>query len=459
MDFAKMPARTLFLRYVIPQMIGLTFNSVYFIVDGVFIGRLLGTTALAAAGVAVPVVEMTIALSMLVSVGAGVLISAAAGRGDTAAGRRVFNLAVAVAGGLGLALAALGGLFAGPLATALGADAALLPDTTTYLRVYLLFCPFVVFSYALSGWVRNDGAPALAMWALTIGAVSNVVLDWVFMVPLGMGIGGAALATGLGPVFSVLILLPHFLRKKGSLYFERLRWRWRGIADIFTAGLPAFVAEFSIGFVTLLYNMAIVKSGLGERGLAGYMVIGYAALICLTAFLGAAQGLQPPVSYLHGSGDIGRIARLFRLAAAFCLVLALALYAALFFFGDAFFGVFLAGDAALLRETHQNARLYFLNLPFAAVNILLISFLQSMAYKGDSLALSLCRSTLPVLAFLWVLPLVMGNAGLWLAISCAEATSLVLGYVLWARRMGPDTMTQRGVRSSITHTEKSVSQR
>ena len=253
--------------------------------------------------------------------------------------------------------------------------------------------------------------------------------------------------------------MPHFLRKKGSLYFERPHWNWRGIADIFTAGLPAFVAEFSIGFVTLLYNRAIVKSGLGEQGLAGYMVIGYAALICLTAFLGAAQGLQPPVSYLHGSGNSGRIARLFRLAVVFCLALALGLYAALFFFGGAFFEVFLAGNVSLLRETHQNARIYFLNLPFAAVNILLISFLQSMAYKGDSLALSLCRSTLPVLAFLWVLPLVLGSAGLWLAITCAEAVSLVLGCVLWARRMGAAKVAQRGVRSSITQVEKSVSQR
>lgn len=433
MDFTKAKTSTIFLRYVIPQMVGLIANSVYFIVDGVFIGRRLGAGALAAAGVAVPVVEITIAASMLISVGAGILISAAAGRGDGPGARNVFAQAVACALALSAALAVLGNIFLEPLSFALGANEAILADTMTYLRYFISFSPFLIFSFLLSTLARNDGRPGLAMVALTIGSASNILLDWVFMYPMDMGIAGAALATGLGPVFSVALLLPHFLKKRGTLWFTRPRGGLRPVGRLLAGGAPAFIAEFSIGLVTLLYNLAIVRAGLGEDGLAAYLVIGYAALICLTAFLGAAQGMQPAVSYLVGAGQAGRVRSLFGAAALFCLGLSAALYAALFFGGGAFFSIFLAGDGALLAYTAGAARLYFVMLPFAALNILLISFMQSMGRAAPSLAVSLARSTLPVMACLLVLPLLWPHVGLWLALAVAEAATLGLGVLLWAR--------------------------
>lgn len=433
MDFTKAKTSTIFLRYVIPQMVGLIFNSIYFIVDGVFIGRRLGAGALAAAGVAVPVVEITIALSMLISVGAGILISAAAGRGDAPAARNAFSQAVLFALGLSAAVVVLGNIFLRPLSFALGANEAILADTMTYLRYFISFSPFLIFSFALSTFARNDGRPGLAMWALTIGSASNVLLDWVFMYPLDMGIAGAALATGLGPVFSVLILLPHFLKKRGGLWFTWPRRSPGLLRRLLAGGAPAFIAEFSIGLVTLLYNLAIVRAGLGEGGLAAYLVIGYAALICLTAFLGASQGVQPAVSYLAGAGRPDRIRFLFAASAVFCLGLAVALYAALFFGGGAFFSIFITGDARLLAFTADAARLYFIMLPFAALNILLVSFLQSMGSTGPSLVVSLSRSTLPVLAALFLLPLLLPAVGLWLALTVAEAFTLALAVFLWAR--------------------------
>lgn len=292
MDFTKEKTATILIRYVVPQMIGLVFNSVYFIVDGVFIGRRLGDVALAAAGVAVPLVEFTIALSMLLSVGTGILISACMGRqGSRAESSRealwVFNFSLRVILAVSLALGLLSNLFILPLARFLGAGPAILADTLAYMRPFLLFSPFFILSFALSTLARNDGRPALAMWALTIGSLSNVLLDWVFMYPLNMGLAGAALATGLGPVFSVVILAPHFIRRggkaKGALYLKRMNSFYAGtgagaetggvtpgaaktLGKILSFGLPAFVSEFSIGLVTLLYNRAILQNGYGEKG-------------------------------------------------------------------------------------------------------------------------------------------------------------------------------------------------
>jgi len=444
MDYVKLKNSTLFLKYVIPQMIGLVFNSIYFIVDGIFIGQRLGTQALAAAGVAVPVVEIMIALSMLISVGAGIMISSETGRGKIKEARSVFNIAMIFTLAFSIAIMAAGLAFCPPFARALGASDTILGDTVTYMNYFLGFCPFLIFSFVLSTFARNDGKPALAMWALTIGSVTNIILDYVFMYPLNMGIAGAALATGLGPVFSVLILLPHFLRKKGNLFFEKVRFSFKTIGKLGINGLPAFVAEFSIGFVTLLYNLAIVRNGLGEDGLASYVVIGYAALICLTAFLGAAQGVQPAVSFFKGAGMKGRIISLFRTTVVFNVILGMAFYALLFFFGKGFFGIFIDNDPALLNFTASSARIYFINLPFAAVNILMISFMQSMEKVGSAMAVSLSRSTAPVIVFLLVLPLLFAQNGLWMAITCTEAVTFILGVVLWKKMLADERPSRCG---------------
>lgn len=442
MNYQAMKTWKLFLRYVVPQMLGLMVNSVYFIVDGVFIGRILGPGALASAGVAVPVVEFCIALSMMISVGAGVGISAALGRGDGARARQTFNLAAAFTLCFSLVMAALGVIFVRPLAGALGAGEELLGDTAAYLRLFLAFSPFFMFSYALSCWARNDGAPALAMWALVVGSLANIALDWVFMVPFGMGISGAALATGLGSVFSVAILLPRFLRRKGKLYFARFSFTLKGLRGILAAGVPAFASEFTLGFTTLLYNLAIVRAGLGEHGLASYMVIGYAALICLTAFLGVGQGIQPPVSYFAGQGRVARIQSLFGAAMAFGLVLSGIFYLGLYFGGGAFYGIFIT-NAKQVQATLVLGRQYFLMLPFAAGAILILSFFQAMGKPVPSLAVSLCRSTLPPLVALWVLPAVFGQVGLWLAAACSEATAFAVGLLLWRKNGAVSRAGQR----------------
>lgn len=433
MDFKTMKTSQLFLRYVIPQMIGLIVNSIYFIVDGIFIGQRLGQTALAAAGIAVPVVEIMIAFSMLLSVGTGVLISSAKGRGEHGLGREIFNISIKGTLGIILIIAIAGTVFARPLALFLGAGPTTIQDTTTYLQYFIAFSPFLVMSFALSTYARNDGKPTLAMWSLLIGSISNIILDYLFMYPLNMGMAGAALATGLGPVFSVLILLPHFLKKNGTLFFQKVKYRGSLMVKIIKMGLPQFIMEFSIGLVTLLYNLAIVRNGLGDAGLAAYIVMGYAALICLTAFLGAAQGIQPAVSYYLGAKLFDKIKPLLNVTIVFNVAISIGMYIALYFGGSGFYQVFLNHSPELVHYTVESSRVYFLNLPFAAVNILLISFMQSMEHSSKAMIVSLLRSTLPLFAALLILPLIFGANSIWSAITVAEVLTLAVGLLLWRK--------------------------
>ena len=426
----------LFFRFAVPQMIGLLFNSVYTIVDGVFIGHRLGREAMAAAAVAVPLIEILISVAIAVGAGAGVLIAARLGSGEEGEARRIFVTASRMLAAAGLGVAVLGNLSLAPLARLLGATPEILDQAMAYLGFIVTFAPFQLFSFLLGGMVRSDGRPRLAMAALILGAASNVGLDYLFMYPLNLGIRGAAMATALGPVFSVLILLPHFLRKRGALYFVQCPMSLRRAGDILLCGFPSFIMEFSIGMVTFLYNFAIVRWGGGELELAAYLVIGYLMLIVLTLFLGLAEGLQPVFSHLMAAGEGERSRDLRRFSAKAFLGVGVACYGLILLFSGAFYRLFSPEDLELIAFAAGRSPLYFCGFPLAGFNILMVSYWQSSQLTGRALALSLLRSLVFPPILLAVLPVLLGRELMWGCQSFGEllAAACALGMLLAGER-------------------------
>lgn len=422
----------LFAKYAIPQMIGLLFNSVYMIVDGVFIGHRLGTEAMAAAAVSVPLIEILIAISMAVASGAGVLISEHIGRGEGKQSVNIFNVAVLCAIGMGLLVMSLGNAFIDPLARLLGATPQIHDEAIAYMRYIVTFSPFLISSFLFSGLARNDGRPKLAMFALAFGSVSNIVLDYVFMYPLNMGIGGAALATALGPIFSVMILLPHFLRKKGNLHFARIKPQLKEAGRIYAMGFPSFIMEFTIGIITFVYNFAIVHYGFGEIGLAAYLVIGYLMLIILTLFLGMAEGLQPVFSYFTGTGEEKRNREMRIFATKVFLAVGIGCYLLIFLFARYFFSIFNPGDIELIAFMESRSLPYFCGFFLAGYNILIISFWQSTGCTKKALAISLSRSLIWPPVLIAVLPALFGREAIWFCHSASEALTACMAALLMA---------------------------
>lgn len=414
---------TLFLRYAVPQMIGLLFNSVYTIVDGIFIGNRLGRDAMAAAAVSVPLIEILISLALAVASGAAVMIAAYFGQGSETNARRIFNTAIKMVGITGIFIAIAGNLFLRPLAALLGATPDILSEAAAYLWYIVTFAPFQLLSFLLGGMVRNDGKPGLAMTAMILGAAANVVLDYVFMYPLNMGIAGAALATAMGPIFSVLILLPHFLLKRGRLYFARCSSQFIEIKQILVYGFPSFIMEFTIGMITFIYNFAIGHYGYGEIGLAAYLVIGYLMLIILTIFLGMAEGLQPVFSYFMAVGEEARNRSLRRFSTGVLLSAGLLCYGLITVFAREFLAIFSPNDLELAAFAESKCNAYFCGFFLAGLNILMISFWQATACTKDALITSLSRSVLwpPILMIL--LPFLFGREAIWICQSASEAAT------------------------------------
>ena len=426
--------RTLFAKYAIPQMIGMLFNSVYVIVDGIFIGNRLGRDALAAAAVSVPFVEILIALSMAVASGAGVMISGQLGRGEKEKARQTFYAAMLCAAVFGGLIIVLGNVFIHPLAELLGSTPQIHDEAVSYLRYIVTFSPFLLFSFLLGGLARNDRRPKLAMIALAVGSVSNIILDYVFMYPLNMGIAGAALATAVGPVFSVLILLPHFLLKKGNLHFAKTHIRIYHIKYILMLGFPSFIMEFTIGIVTFVYNFAIVKHGYGEIGLAAYLIIGYLMLIILTLFLGMAEGLQPVFSYFAGVGEENRSREMRRFAVKVFLSIGILCYLLIALFSRNFYSIFSPDDLELIDFAASKSISYFCGFFLAGYNILMISYWQSMQNTKSALVVSLSRSIVWPAILTSLLPLAFGNEVIWLCHSLSEGITACTALVLLMRQ-------------------------
>ncbi len=361
---------------------------------------------MAAAVVSVPLIEILLSIAMAVAAGAGIIISNSLGRKEKKDALRVFNISIWMLGAIGLLIAVFGNIFIHPLARLLGSTPQIHNHAVEYLWYIITFSPFLLYSFLLSGLARNDGRPKLAMFALAFGSVSNIVLDYVFMYPLNMGIGGAALATALGPIFSVLILLPHFIRKNGDLYFAELQMRWRSIRQIFVFGFPSFIMEFTIGIITLIYHFAIIKHGYGEIGLAAYLVIGYLMLIILSVFLGMAQGLQPIFSYFTGTGERERNRDIRSFSIKVFLGSGVACYALIALFSKHFFALFTPGDLELIAFAQSKSLLYFSGFFLAAFNILMISFWQSTQVTKPAMAISLMRSIIAPPILIMVLPFV-----------------------------------------------------
>ena len=424
----------LFVKYAVPQMIGLLFNSVYLIVDGVFIGRRLGRDAMAAAAVSVPLIEILIALSMAVAVGAGVMISAHLGKGEKDQARAVFSLSVLGTAAMALLICALGNVFIHPLAELLGSTPSIHGEAISYMRYIITFSPFLFFSFLLSGLARSDNRPKLAMFALMFGSVSNIVLDYVFMYPLNMGIAGAALATALGPIFSVLILLPHFLSKQGDLYLTKFKFKWHSLRSVYLLGFPSFIMEFTIGIITFIYNIAIVHYGFGEIGLAAYLVIGYLILMILTLFLGMAQGLQPVFSFFMGTGEEKRSRALLGFSVKIFLAIGVLCYVLIIFFSRGFFSIFNPGDTELIHFMESRSLAYFSGFFLAGFNILMIAYWQANERTGKALLVSLSRSVIWPPVLIAVLPLIFGGEAVWICQSASEALTAVTAAVFLALR-------------------------
>lgn len=433
-----------FFQYVSLNVLGALGLSGYILADTLFVAHRLGTDGLAALNLAISVFGLINGLGLMLGIGGATRYAICRTQGDGVRADRAFSRALACGGALGGLLALAGLLWAVPLARLLGAEGAILPMCSVYLRTVLLFAPCFLLNHILTAFVRNDGNPKLAMAAMLLGSLSNIVLDYVFLYPMDMGIFGRGPGPPHRPGGGPVRVLPAHPHPPQPLPPAPLPPRPPAAGGSGRLGSAAFLNECSSGLVLAVFNLLTLRLA-GTLGVAAYGIVANLALMALALFTGVNQGVQPLVSLVHGRGDAAGVRTLCRMALGLALCAGLCMAALAFFAAGPLVSLFNRdGDPALQQMAEQGLRLYFLGFPFAGLNLITASFLGAAEHPGRSLRLSLLRGFVAIVAAALLLAALLGLTGVWLAFPAAEGAVLLvsLRFSRSLRRARPEPAPQ-----------------
>lgn len=417
-----------FFRYTSQNIMGMIGLSCYILADTYFISQGLGADGLTALNLAIPFYNFIQGIGLMLGMGGATRFSILRGQDMEEEAMGVFTQSLMLALMASVAFVIPGVFFAPQLSTLLGGSGVVHGMTATYLRVLLSFAPAFLLNNVLLCFVRNDSAPRLAMTAMLGGSFSNIVLDYIFIFPFGMGMFGAVLATGLAPVISIMILSPHF--RKRSLRLKRQGLRLRGTGRLAVLGCPSLISEMSSGLVLILFNLIILDLA-GNLGVAGYGVVANIYLVVLALFTGLGQGIQPLVSAAWGRRDIRCVRTVYRYALVAAAVLSVGVYVLSVLLDEPIVSVFNREQDPLLQEIAvRGLHLYFIAFFFAGFNVVTAVFFSSMDRPRAGFAVSILRGFVLIVPLAIFLSRVWGMDGVWLSAPVAEGITALAGVIL-----------------------------
>ena len=426
-----------YLKYVSSNILGMMGISFYILADTYFVAARLGADGLAALNIAIPGYSLVNATGLMVAMGGAVRYTIAQSQGQKKQAHEIFTKTM-LTGWFFAAIYLLMGIFlATPFAALLGAEGEILPMTADYLRMMLLFGVFFISNDMMLAFVRNDGAPRLAMIGMICGSLTNVVLDYVFIFPLDMGLFGAALATGFSPAVSMCVMSIHVWKKKNGFAFCRVKEVAKSGLLFCKLGISAFVNEFATGVVLTVFNLLILSIS-GNTGVAAYGVIANIALVGTAVYTGLSQGTQPLVSQYYGKRDHHSTRKLYGFAISTALLLGAVMIAIAWVFTEPLVTVFNGeGNETLQTMAEEGLRLYFIGFLFAGINIVSAVYLGAVEQPMPSFIIAMARGVVAILFFAFLLSSLFGMLGIWLAFPAAEgATCLLTAVFMWRSRKG-----------------------
>lgn len=422
----------LFAKYTSLNVIGMIGMSVYILADTFFIANGVGANGLTALNLALPIFNLVNGTGLMLAMGGATKYNVCKSRGDSHGMDSAFVNTMYAAAFFSAVYMLCGALFSVKIASALGANSEVLQSTAIYLKVIMLFSPAFICNNIAISFVRNDGAPALSTAAMTVGSLSNIVMDYVFVYPLAMGIFGAVLATGFSPCISMLILSSHKIRGKNGFHFRRMAPSFKVIGNVAALGVPSLITELSVGIVILVFNMIILRLA-GNIGVAAYGVISNMSLVVVSVYTGVAQGMQPLSSRAHGEGNFKSARKFFKYACVTAVAGAAVIYPLLACFANPITSVFNSENNATLQQIAvQGLRLYYIATPFLGFNVVLTVFLTSVENPRPAQALSILRGIAVIVPVAFALSAAFGMAGVWCSFPASEFICAVFGIIVLA---------------------------
>ncbi len=420
-------------KYVLQSVLSQLGVSCYILADTYFISKGVGADGLTALNLAIPVFSVMNGCGFMLGIGSGTKYGIMKGTGNEKRGDVLFTSSLCVVTVLAVIFMLIGLLAADPITVLVGANAEVYDMTRTYLQVILLFSPMFMINNLLGAMIRNDGNTSLAMTAMLSGCLFNIVFDYIFVFPMGLGLFGAVLATAVAPIISILILLQHFMKKKNQFRLIRVRPDVRLVASAAGLGVPSLVTEVSSGLVIAVFNLLILGLA-GNVGVAAYGVVANISIVVIAIYNGIAQGVQPLLSREYGRSQEKNVHRFLSWAMMLTVILAMVIYVGIYWNADVIAMIFNSGrDMDLQRIAVEGLKIYFTACPFVGANILLAIYFAATDQAAPAQMISLLRGLIVIVPLAFIMANVAGLTGVWMTFPLTELVVCVVACGLYKK--------------------------
>ena len=433
-----------FFKFTLPNVLGFISMSSVVLVDGYFVGNYVSGHALAAVNIIIPLVTLVYGTAIMFTIGGTVRIGKYLGEGKIDKASAVFTKVIGVISFISILTTLICLSFPEKISILLRANHEILPYAKVYLQVIAPFFIFQSIEYAFSVITRTDGNPYLASIAVILGAVINFICNYIFILYFNMGIAGAALGTGISFTVSTIILSFHFILKKGSLYFTRKIGALKELIAAAYNGSSELLSEISAGVIAFSFNWIMVEK-LGTSGVEAFTAINYAIWAVNMLSYAVADSLVPLISINFGNKNYKRIKKFIFLANSSVVSIGIIMFMLFTFIPDKIIGLFILPEKS--PEAFQIALnfIYYTKYAFLFIglNIVMSAVFTALHKPIQSVLIALLRGILLTTLFILIMPLILQDTGIYLAVPASEICTIIAAYTLWYK----NSVTKRVIKA------------
>ncbi|MDY0210804.1 MAG: MATE family efflux transporter [Acholeplasma sp.] len=406
------------LKYTSLNVLGMLSISIYILVDTLFISNIIGPLGLASLNLSIVIYSLITGLSLMIGIGGATLWV-------RTKDNQFFVTSLFLGIGVSVVMMVGGVFFTNEVVNALQANEDIFDYTFMYVRTILLFSPLFVINTLLIAFVRHDKNPKLAMSAMVLSSGVNILFDFLFMVVFKMGMFGAALATSVAPIGSLLLLSTHFiLNRNHRLGFKKMVLKISDFGRIISSGIASFVNESSQALTLFLFNIVILSIH-GNQGLGAYGIVANISLILFAIMTGIGQGIQPIIGKYIRKNEIENAIKTINITLKLAGSFSLMFYVIILFFNESIIGLF-TNDQAIQHLAKKAMSIYFSGLLFASVNVVVGLSFNVMGQSKKAFIISIMRGFVLIIPSLFILSRLFGYIGVFISFVLTEGLVSVL---------------------------------
>lgn len=422
----------LFIKYVSLNVLGMIGLSCYILADTFFVARGIGSDGLTALNIAIPIFNFVNGIGLMLGMGSATKYAILKAQNKNNEANIIFTNSLIYILIISVLFISVSIFFTSHIAYILGARGNIHSMTNIYIKMILLFSPMFMLNNVLLGFVRNDNHPRLAMIAMLMGSLFNIVFDYIFIFPFNMGIFGAVLATVFSPVVSILILSVLFIKKKNTFFIIKPNISFRKFFEISSLGVSFLITEVSSGFVILSFNIIILNIA-GDVGVAAYGITANIALVIIAIFTGMGQGVQPIISINYNNQD--NINKIYKYAVILSTSISIFVYIITYLFANEITSIFNRDNIEELQRISVNGlRIYFTAFIFVGYNIITCVYFSSRDKAKQAFIISILRGFIFIMPSIFILSSIFNMTGVWLSFPVAEILTSIFAFIFFINK-------------------------